>query len=281
MKKLVILFIALTAGIGLYAKKYVPTPEDLNKFTETKTLVVLDENPLMQFNTVVKEIFANGWDITKFDFIDTKEFEEKRTNPEYSFILITTNKYSRDRVVTGYKFLTVILGSDVETIEEMPELISFPIAYAKAEEETYIYKMGAIVNYMQNHLKMAQKNPKILKDKKYKYIKKNIKQIKQKEIWITEGEVHRSIRKIKKLKAVYPHKIVIKTADEIQKAVAEKNKNVIVMHKVGPEGYQFRGRLYKIIMDASGEKMYYFKLMKNMKTKPDAWLDKDFKKFAK
>lgn len=280
MKKVLILSLAILFGCSLSAKKFVPTEADLAKLKTTKTLVVLENNPLLLFNPTIKDAFKSHWDFTEYEFIDTKEFEEKRKDDAYSFVLLTTTKFIRDKVTITYKFLNVLMGGDYANIEEMPEILSFPLAYNSADEGTYIYKLGGIVAIMQNHLKAAEKNPKLLKDKNFKYANKNIKQIKNKEIWITESEIHRPIRKIEKLKEVYPHKIAIKTETEIQKAIAEKNPNVIVMHKVGPEGSKFRGRCYKVVFDASGEKMYYFKNYQ-IKTKPDAWIDKEFKKFAK
>ena len=276
MKNLLFLFIAASLSIGVYAAKVVPTAEDLKKFKETKTLIVLENNPLLEFNSKIQKIIKENWDITEFEFIKSDEFEEKRKNPEYSFIVITTNKFPRDKVSTKYKFVTVLLGKKVKRLADNPELISFPLAYDNAEEETYIYKLGAVINFIQTHLKMAEKDPSILSSKKFKYIK----QIKNKEIWVTEKELYRDLRKEKNLSAVYPHKIKITTAEEIDKAIAEQNPDVIVMHKVGPEGSKYRGRCYKSIFDANGEKMYYYKVYK-IKDKPDAWINKEFKKFAK
>lgn len=266
-------------SFGVYAKEVVPTAEDLKQFKETKTLIVLENNPLMEFNTKIQKIIKETWDITEFEFIQSDEFEEKRINPEYSFIVVTTNKFAGDKVSTKYKFISVLLGKKVKRLEDNPEIMSFPLTYESAEEETYIYKLGAIINFMQAQLKMAETNPALLADKKYKSIKKNIKQIKEKEIWVTEEELYRDLRKEANLTAVYPHKIKVVTADEIEKAVTEKNPDILVMHKVGPEGSKYRGRCYKAIFDTSG-KMYYYK-MYQIKTKPDAWVAKEFKKFAK
>src|SRR4030042_5659137 len=72
-------------GIAV-SQNYVPSGDDIKAFFTTKTLVVLEDNPLMEYNYIIKDIMKKEWTISEYDFISSGEFEEKRKDPQYSFI---------------------------------------------------------------------------------------------------------------------------------------------------------------------------------------------------
>ena len=86
MKKIIFaLFITSILCAG-YAQDYVPTQEDLDKFYKTKTLVVLEDNPLMEYNIVIRDIIEQEWTLTEYDFITLSEFDEKRLDPGWRLL---------------------------------------------------------------------------------------------------------------------------------------------------------------------------------------------------
>jgi hypothetical protein len=85
MKRIVASLMLMSAGVMIYAQAYVPSSEDVDAFFTTKTLVVLEDNPLMEYNNIIKKVMQQEWNITEFDFISNKEFEEKRMDAQYSF----------------------------------------------------------------------------------------------------------------------------------------------------------------------------------------------------
>lgn len=89
MKRIVASIMFISSSLMLSAQGFVPSPEDVSAFFTTKTLVVLEENPLLEYNSIIKKVMQQEWNITEFDFITDKEFEEKRMDAQYSFIYMS------------------------------------------------------------------------------------------------------------------------------------------------------------------------------------------------
>lgn len=86
MKKLFFsALIYILIGPSSYSQDYIPSRDDIQAFFNTKTLVVLQDNPLLEYNQVIQDVMKQEWTITEFEFISYKEFEEKRFDPQYSF----------------------------------------------------------------------------------------------------------------------------------------------------------------------------------------------------
>ncbi|NJK86817.1 MAG: hypothetical protein HC906_13420 [Bacteroidales bacterium] len=77
-----VLFILLFFAFAAKSQDYIPTREDINAFFKTKTLVVLEDNPLLEYNINIRNVMKQEWTITEYDFITSKEFEEKRKDPQ-------------------------------------------------------------------------------------------------------------------------------------------------------------------------------------------------------
>ena len=75
--------------------------------------------------------------------------------------------------------------------------------------------------------------------------------------------------------------IHVKWIFRIEKAIAEKNPNVVYLHKVGPEGGRLQARCYKVVLGAGDDQIYYFDYHTVSKSEGDGLLDSDFKKMNK
>ncbi len=82
------------------------------------------------------------------------------------------------------------------------------------------------------------------------------------------------------MRKLYPHPFKIVTKDDLEKAIAEKNENIVYLHKVGPEGTRLQARCYKILIGAGDDQFYYFNyhMINRNKKRGDGFLPKDFKK---
>ena len=81
----------------LFSQEYLPTRENLAAFIKTKTLVVLDQNPLNTYDSEIMEAMENEWTLTPFEFIKYDEFEKKRKDPQYSFLKLVNITYENDK----------------------------------------------------------------------------------------------------------------------------------------------------------------------------------------
>jgi hypothetical protein len=281
MKKTIItLFIGLNALIA-FSQSYIPTREDINAFFFTKTLVVLPDNPLLEYNYVIKEVMEQEWNITAFDYISFKQFEELRKDPQYSFLYMSQVTFEHDKTDARYRFLHLSLGGDYFRMDQMPDIASVPLAYYNVEEDNYIYKLAILVRFIQNHALLIKEHPEIVSANVLQHYNDNIKDIKQKTLYVLEEELSPEVNSTARIKKVYPYNFRIVTKDDITEAIKNRDENVVFLHKVGPEGTKINARCYKIVIGAADANFYYFDYHKISTKNPDGLLSQDFKKMAK
>jgi hypothetical protein len=267
--------------VGSYAD-YVPTEEDINRFYKTKTLIVMEKNPMLQYNLIIKDVISREWNITEYDFISFKEFNERyRFDPRYSFLVMTQVTFDKDKTGARYKFLQVLLGGDENLIQKMPEIASVPLAYRNVEESSYIYKLATLLRFLQNHVELMKKNPDIISSNIFNYYNKNMKDIKDKTLYLVKDELAPEVNTVAKIKKVYPYKFELTTREKIEEIIKNRDPDAVFLHKVGPEGTHLSARCYKIIVGADNANFYYFDYHMINKRKPDGFLEKDFKKLSR
>ena len=276
-----IVFLILVSFSLLVSAQYVPTPDDLDHFLKTKTLVVKDKNPLNTFDAEIEEVMAKEWDITEYEFIPFSEFEEKRMNPEYSFLFLATVVFEKDKLNAKYRFLNVSLGGDYFHIGMMPDLVSVPVSYSNVEDESYNYKLGILVRFAQQHLRLIHANPEIISTKVFKQYNDNMKDVKQKTLYLLEDEMANDVNSTSRIRKVYPYDFKLVTREEIRQAISDRDEDVVFLHKVGPEGTRLKARCYKVLIGAADASFYYFDYHMINDKKPDGFLSKDLKKIRK
>jgi hypothetical protein len=281
MKKMMFAIVLLASGTILLAQSYVPSREDVMAFFKTKTLVVLEDNPLLEYNSIIKKVMQQEWNVTEFGFITNKEFEEKRMDAQYSFIYMSQVTFEADKTDATYRFLHLSLGGDYFRLNEMPDIASVPLAYYNVEEERYAYKLAILVRFMQNHANLIKEHPEIISANVFKHYNDNIKDIKGKTLYLLEDELAPSVNSAARISKIYPYEFKIVTMEDIEQAIKDRDPNVVFLHKVGPEGTKLNARCYKIIIGAADANFYYFDYHKISDKSPDGFLESDFKNLSK
>lgn len=281
MRKWMFAMIILAVGARVQAQGYVPSREDIMAFFTTKTLVVLEDNPLLEYNSIIKKVMQQEWNITEYDFISNKEFEEKRMDAQYSFIYMSQVTFEGDKTDASYRFLHLSLGGDYFRLNEMPDLASVPLAYYSVEEERYAYKLAVLVRFIQNHAKLLRERPEIISANVLKHYNDNIKDIKGKTLYLLEEELAPSLNSAARISKVYPYEFKLVTMEDIEEAIKNRDPDVVFLHKVGPEGTKLDARCYNIIIGAADANFYYFDYHKVSDKSPDGFLESDFKNLSK
>lgn len=281
MRKIFVLILSsVMAGVA-QSQGYVPTREDINAFFTTKTLVVLEDNPLLEYNLNIRDVMQQEWNITDYDFISSKEFEEKRMDPKYSFLIMTRVTFENDKTDAEYRFLHLSLGGDYFRLNQMPDIASVPLAYYNVDEDNYAYKLGILVRFIQKHALLIKEHPEIVSANVLKHYNDNIREIKDKTLYLLENELAKEVNSVARIKKIYPYRIKIVTKEEIEQAIKDREEGVVFLHKVGPEGTKLNARCYKVIVGAGDANFYYFDYHKISDKNPDGFLASDFKKLAK
>ena len=258
--------------------QYVPTHEDLEHFFDTKTLVVLDANVLNTFDQEIREAMETEWTLTDYDFIPFNEFDKKLNDPNYSFLYLANVVFEKDKSNTTYKFLNLSLGGKNYKLNTMPDLVSVPVAFKNVDEDSYNYKLGILVRFVQNHIKLIYEHPEIISSNVFKHYNDNIRDIHGKTLYLIENELEKNLRSPAKVKEVYPYDFRFVTKDDIRQAIRNRDSSVVFLHKVGPEGTRMDARCYNVLIGAGDANFSYFDYHKISDKKPDGLLESDLKK---
>lgn len=282
MKRLSIFIVAIIYAINAYSKDYLPSIEELETFLKSKTLVVLEDNPMKEYNFDIQEVVKENWTITPYEFISTKEFHEKFMDPQYSFLILNQVKFEKDDTKPEYNFLSVWLGdANVKDYEFLPEICGVPLSYKSVDEDSYLYKLGTLIRFIQNHIKLIHEDPKLISPNIFKHYNDNMGDVQQKVLYLLKDEMAKDINTMDKIKKIYPFKVKLVSRDEVESAIRDKREEVVFLHKIGPEGTRLDARCYKVLIGAADAIFYYFDYHMIDGKDPDGFLLKDLKKIAK
>ena len=235
-----------------------PTPDDAAKFSRSVTCIVLEDNPFSFYNSEIKSAVSKYWKVTPVKYITESEFNVMRTDPSYSFIVLTITNFSNDKSGSAYDFLNLLLGADVDELDQLPEFCALPLSFAGAPEEEYSYKLGLIVRFMEYHAGLVIQNPSTSALRYLKYYNKNVPDIKNKTILVREDDLAPEISTVERISAYYPYRVKIVDEEEIIRAVDQKEKDVLIVHKVGPDGVKQTGTCMKMLIGTDDAVMYYY-----------------------
>ncbi|MCF8379335.1 MAG: hypothetical protein K9H49_07145 [Bacteroidales bacterium] len=282
MKKIIISAVFAIFSLTLFSQReYLPTVEDLDLFLTTKTYVVLEDNPMSEFNFEVKDAMAKVWKLTDFEYISVEDFAEKSQNSDASFIYTSIVNFENDKTDSRYVFLHLSLGGENFTMDDLKDIVSLPLGYFGVDADRYGYKIGVLLSFMQNHVGLMKKNPEIISNNIFKHYNENIESAHNKTLYLLEDELSKDVSTTARIKAIYPYKFKLVSMDEIKEAILARDENVVFLHKVGPEGKKLKARCYKIIIGAENGDFYYFDYHMVSPKSPDGFLSSDFKKLAK
>ena len=285
MKKLLVL-ISLMAIVGqLFSQLVVADQEELKQFKNTKTIAFLEPNPLLHYNRIIKEVMEKHWDITEFEIkpYDGEKFEQQRLDPNLSFLMINRIYYERDKTRAQYQFLNLSLGGNYELAGQMPTLSGLPISYVDVEEDTYDYKLGLILRFIQEHIKVSMEHPDLNKSRKMiRFYRKKLTNIHDKTLYVLKEELGPEVNTLNEIKEYYPHDVKIVDKEEITKVIDSRDPNAVILHQVGPKNSKRKARCWNVIMGAEDAKLYYFNyhMIKRGK-RPEGLLKKDFKRLSR
>ncbi len=275
---ILVLFVVITCIS--FSQNSVGTPEQLKAFLKSKTLVVYEDDPFSESNVQLKNAVEKNWKLTPYEFINVETYEKKRKSSEFSFLTIDKIYYEGDKTAAKYNFLCLALGGNYKSESDMPQLCTVPLSYAEADESTYAYKMGTMLDFIQNHILITSENPDLKNSNIIEYYHNNLSGLKDKTLYLPKEELEPKINSEEKIRKIYPCKFKIVSYEEIENAIDNKVSDIVFLHKVGPGQKSDKARCWKIIMGAGDARLYYFDYHKIDDNHPDALLESDLKKMV-
>jgi hypothetical protein len=281
MKKHFFTILMLLSTITLSGQAPFPSKDEIKQFTQSKTCVVLEDDPFSTYNAFIKDAVKAFWTITPYEFIEVKDFNVRRMKPEYSFIVLTQTNFEKDKSNALFNFINLLQGKKVSKLGEMPEICAVPLSFAGEDDVEYSYKLGAILSFMQKHANMISEDPSLTGRKYLKYYNKFIPEVLGKTILLKQDDLTPEIATIEKIKAIYPHNIEIVPEEDIVKAIENKTPNTLILHKVGPVSDKKSGYCFKMLIGTDDANMYYYNQHKIDEDSPDGLLPADLKRLSR
>lgn len=281
MKKILLIIQLIFCFVLLRSQAPFPSKDEIAQFSASKTFVVLEEDPFSSFNAYIKDAMKQYWSVTPYEFIDVEDFNIRRSDPAYSFIVLTETNFDKDKSNSLFNFINLLQGKDVNKLGELPEICAVPLSFAGEDDLEYGYKLGAILEFMQKHARLIMEDPSKTGRKYLKFYNENIPNVINRTILVREEDLAPVIADAGKIKAIYAGKIEIVDEEEIVKAIEGKYPNTVILHKVGPVEGKTGGYCFKMLIGTDDANMYYYDVHPIDRMNPNGLLPSDLKRLAR
>lgn len=277
----VLLALMLTLASGLHAQEAIKvtyaSKAQIEDFFKSKTMVVMDADPMIGYNIVVTDAVKKYWTITPYEIITSAQFDKMFKDPKLSFVFLSKVQLERDKEEVYYLYMNVVMGAKVKDITELPELLSLPLAYTGVDEDNYVDKLPLMIRFTQvhlNNLKTAA-NPKPVYN--LKNYSNQAKALIDKTLLLKETDLAEEVNTLEKIQKEYPGTVKIVSSEDIAKAIDEKTPDTAVLHQIGPAEDENKGRSYRQIFGVDDANLYYYNFQTISQRRPAGMLGRDFR----
>jgi hypothetical protein len=251
-------FFIITLGffsLGALANPKLASKQQIGMFKNSITCVVL-ENGIVSYNTYIKDAVEKHWKYTDFEFIDQQEFQKRRFDSKYSFLVLMKGVYEKDPDGVGYNYISLVLGDKAMDITDMPEICSIPFAYSGDNETYFGYAIPAIVKFMQKHAVNLETKRFLIALKGLKYYNGQII-LKNKVLLLNKNQMAPDANTAEKIKTVYPYYFKLLSPEKIKTELDTDPINTMFNFHVGPTKETGSGKCFEMIFDVEGNLYYY------------------------
>ena len=283
MKKL---FLFLLINIYIYLslssqEVKLATPEQFKKFLATTTYVVKTDNPFSDFNNVIEESMSKVWTLTKYKIINTKEFENLKTNPSNSFIFISEAAFTQNKETISLDILNITLGTKSGNLNLMPDLGSAPLAYLSVDaeseeiEEQYLYFIPGILRFFQYNIKYQANQSQVVNFNKLVKANKNL--LANKTLYICSDNLAMDVNSREKIAKIYSGEVKIANKEDIYNTLINGDNKAAVAFAIKTNG-KIGLNCFKFIIDANTGALIYYAIQEVKSKDQDGFTASDFKK---
>lgn len=272
LRKYIFLFSLGLISISALANNPLATKQQIGMFKNSKTCVVMDGG-MSFFNAPIKDAVKKFWKFTDYEFIDQTEFEKRKTDPKFSFIVVMDGAYDKDPGGVSYKFLSLVLGDPSGNLTKMPEFCSIPLSYSGDNDADYEYVIPVVIKFMQIHVKNLEKERLPISLNGLKYYNKT--GFKDKVLLLNKDKMAANADSPEKIKSVYQYNVKLLTITQIQEELAVSSANKLFHFHVGPPQEAGAGKCFEMLFDTEGN-LYYYNFRKITNDNADGFNLNDF-----
>lgn len=282
MKKCFIIILFVAFNIYSFSQIKIPraNQSEITKFLNSKTYIILKNDKFSDYNEQMIQAIKNHWTITEYEFVYESDFNNLKSNPKNSFLMINQVYFEKDKTKTLFDFLILTISGNYKTVNDMPTLCAIPLCYKGALEEEYSYKIGLMLKFAQMHVNSCNENPNLSEDKLANYYMAKTTVPKNKTFYLLKEEVEPEIRTKNAFASAYPFNFEYSNREDIQKLIDNNDEDAIILHIIGPQTSNTLTYCIKIIIDTKEGNLYYYDMHKMSKNSPARLLKSDLKNLA-
>lgn len=273
LKKYIFIFALGFLSLAAMGNPPLASKQQIGMFINSKTCIVLEDG-ISSYNVYIKDAIPRYWKSTQFEFIDQQEFEKRRVDSKYSFIVLMKGVFDKDPGGVSYNYMSLVLGDASTDMNKMPELCSIPLSYTDDNNFDYGYVVPAIVKFMQKHAKNLETKRFFISLKGLKYYN-GLSGFKDKVLLMNKDKMATDADSPERIKSVYPYYVKLLTTSEIKSELSSDPVNTLFHFHVGPPENSGAGKCFEMIFDVEGN-LYYYTSRKITNDNPDGFSLRDF-----
>lgn len=274
IKKCIFSLSFLLFNLALFSSPQLPSKQQIGMFKNSLTYVVLEDG-ISFYNASIKDAVQKYWKLTEYEFITPAEFEKRRTDSKYSFLVLTENIYDKDPGGVSYNCINLVLGDPKSTLTSMPEFCSIPLSYSGDIFADYEYAIPAIVKFIQKHAEKLETERFFISLEGLKFYNGST-EFKDKVLLLNKEGMAKYVDSPERIKMVYPFYIKLLSAYEIAAEISSDPSNALFLFHVGPGENSGAGKCFEMIFDVEGN-LYYYNSRKITNDNKDGFNLNDFK----
>jgi hypothetical protein len=255
LKECIFIIVFGIISLGGLANPPLASKQQIGMFKNSKTCVVLG-NSSVSYDMCIKDAVQKYWKATEYEFIDQQEFDKRRFDSKYSFLVLMKAVFDKDPGGVSYNYLSLVLGDVATNMTDMPEICSIPLSYTDDNNSEYEYVIPAIVKFMQKHARNLEFYRFIISLKGLKYYNGQAA-LKDKVLLFNKEMMAPDADSPEKIKAAYPYYVKLITPSEIQQELVASPTNSMFHFHVGPNKNTGAGKCFEMIFDVEGNLCYY------------------------
>lgn len=226
--------------------------EKLKDFTSKTTKVVLTGDEFL--DEALKESVAATWTVSPYEFCTNEEFQKIKSNDSFYFLMVVKGQFRRESE-PGIDMLTLVKGGEGETVNDMYEVVNFPLRSTEDPTGREFVMLPAFLKIIQDHT-VGLTDTEM---KAYSSLgAKDTKKLKIKRIFFWSEDFAPQVDEM--TKRSLDEDILIKDdEDEVDEIFSEGTFNTVVSYVVAPSEPVNGSICYKMLIGSDNHELYYFK----------------------
>lgn len=258
------------------------TKQHVDAFLSRPLYVVLDNNPMSDWNMKLADAVKEFWTLTEYHFINDTQYEQMKFDEDKAFLVRLRVSFPGDPMKSEYNFMCFTIGYKTRRESDIPTICYIPLGYRKVDMLSWTYKLPSFLRFAQKHIELIHGRPELIRsDNPFEHYNKNLPSLGSKEVWMIREDIAPDMRSESAIRKYYTGRFRLVTKDDIEQAINDKRDDVVYLHKVGPEGTDNRARIYKVLIGAGDDRVYYFDYHMVSSRKPDGFLKSDFRRIGR